>query len=159
LSYQRLIDEINLTQEQLSDRIGKNRSTIANYLRLLKLDPIVQTGMRDGFLSMGHGRALINIEDQQVQLEIYEKILANSLSVRETEKLVRNLQEGKPEVKTATSTSNISRDVKKSIKEFSEKLGAKVDVKVSKKGNGKLIIPFTSEEDLNRIKKIIQGED
>ncbi len=159
LSYQRLIDEINLTKEQLSDRIGKNRSTIANYLRLLKLDPIVQTGMRDGFLSMGHGRALINIEDQQVQLEIYEKILANSLSVRETEKLVRNLQEGKPEVKTATSTSNISRDVKKSIKEFSEKLGAKVDVKVSKKGNGKLIIPFTSEEDLNRIKKIIQGED
>ncbi|WZL89239.1 ParB/RepB/Spo0J family partition protein [Salinimicrobium sp. 3283s] len=159
LSYQRLIDEINLTQEQLSDRIGKNRSTIANYLRLLKLDPIVQTGMRDGFLSMGHGRALINIEDPQVQLEIYEKILANSLSVRETEKLVRNLQEGKPEVKTATSTSNISRDVKKSIKEFSEKLGAKVDVKVSKKGNGKLIIPFTSEEDLNRIKKIIQGED
>ncbi|MCX2839625.1 ParB/RepB/Spo0J family partition protein [Salinimicrobium sp. MT39] len=159
LSYQRLIDEINLTQEQLSDRIGKNRSTIANYLRLLKLDPIVQTGMRDGFLSMGHGRALINIEDPQVQLDIYEKILANSLSVRETEKLVRNLQEGKPEVKTATSTSNISRDVKKSIKEFSEKLGAKVDVKVSKKGNGKLIIPFTSEEDLNRIKKIIQGED
>jgi ParB family chromosome partitioning protein len=159
LSYQRLIDEINLTQEQLSDRIGKNRSTIANYLRLLKLDPIVQTGMRDGFLSMGHGRALINIEDPQVQLEIYEKILANSLSVRETEKLVRNLQEGKPEGKTATSTSNISRDVKKSIKEFSEKLGTKVDVKVSKKGNGRLIIPFTSEEDLNRIKNIIQGED
>ncbi len=159
LSYQRLIDEINLTQEQLSDRIGKNRSTIANYLRLLKLDPIVQTGMRDGFLSMGHGRALINIEDPQVQLEVYEKILANSLSVRETEKLVRNLQEGKPEAKTTASTPVVSRDVKKSIKEFSEKLGAKVDVKVSKKGNGKLIIPFTSEEDLNRIKKIIQGED
>jgi ParB family chromosome partitioning protein len=159
LSYQRLIDEINLTQEQLSERIGKNRSTIANYLRLLKLDPIVQTGMRDGFLSMGHGRALINIEDPQVQLEVYEKILANSLSVRETEKLVRNLQEGKPEAKTTASTPVVSRDVKKSIKEFSEKLGAKVDVKVSKKGNGKLIIPFTSEEDLNRIKKIIQGED
>jgi ParB family chromosome partitioning protein len=159
LSYQRLIDEINLTQEQLSERVGKNRSTIANYLRLLKLDPIVQTGMRDGFLSMGHGRALINIEDSQTQLEVYEKILANSLSVRETEKLVRNLQEGKPEAKTSASTSSISRDVKKSIREFSEKLGAKVDVKVSKKGNGKLIIPFTSEEDLNRIKRIIQGED
>ncbi|UZH54738.1 ParB/RepB/Spo0J family partition protein [Salinimicrobium tongyeongense] len=159
LSYQRLIDEINLTQEQLSERVGKNRSTIANYLRLLKLDPIVQTGMRDGFLSMGHGRALINIEDSQTQLEVYEKILASSLSVRETEKLVRNLQEGKPEAKTSASTSSISRDVKKSIREFSEKLGAKVDVKVSKKGNGKLIIPFTSEEDLNRIKRIIQGED
>ncbi|NJY62309.1 ParB/RepB/Spo0J family partition protein [Salinimicrobium sp. CDJ15-81-2] len=159
LSYQRLIDEINLTQEQLSERVGKNRSTIANYLRLLKLDPIIQTGMRDGFLSMGHGRALINIEDPQVQLEIYEKILANSLSVRDTEKLVRELQEGKPQAKSTASAPVVSRDIKKSIKEFSEWLGAKVDVKVSKKGNGKLIIPFTSEEDLNRLKKIIQGEN
>lgn len=159
LSYQRLIDEINLTQEQLSERIGKNRSTIANYLRLLKLDPIVQTGMRDGFLSMGHGRALINLEDNQTQLEIYEKILANSLSVRETEKLVRNLQEGKPEEKPATTTPAVSRNIKKSIKEFSDRLGAKVDVKVAKNGKGKVIIPFTSEEDLERLKKIIQGED
>jgi ParB family transcriptional regulator, chromosome partitioning protein len=159
LSYQRLIDEINLTQEQLSERIGKNRSTIANYLRLLKLDPIVQTGMRDGFLSMGHGRALINIEDSQTQLEIYEKILANSLSVRETEKLVRNLQEGKTEEKTSKATPAISRNIKKSIREFSERLGAKVDVKVSKNGKGKLIVPFTSEEDLERLKKIIQGEN
>ena len=159
LSYQRLIDEINLTQEQLSERIGKNRSTIANYLRLLKLDPIVQTGMRDGFLSMGHGRALINVEDNQTQLEIYEKILSNSLSVRDTEKLVRNLQEGKPEAKPAASAPVVSRDVKKSIKEFSDRLGAKVDVKVSKKGYGKLIIPFNSQEDLDRIKKIIQGEE
>jgi ParB family chromosome partitioning protein len=115
--------------------------------------------MRDGFLSMGHGRALINIEDTQTQLEIYEKILANSLSVRETEKLVRELQDGKPETKAATSAPTVSRDVKKSIKEFSDRLGAKVDVKVSKKGSGKLIIPFTSQDDLNRIKKIIQGEE
>lgn len=157
LSYQRLIDEINLTQEQLSERIGKNRSTIANYLRLLKLDPIIQTGMRDGFLSMGHGRTLINIEDTQTQLEIYEKILANSLSVRETEKLVRNLQEGKPEGKTAAPA--LPKNIKKSIKEFSERLGTKVDVKVAKKGNGRLIIPFTSEEDLERLKKIIYGEE
>ncbi|NJW51597.1 ParB/RepB/Spo0J family partition protein [Salinimicrobium oceani] len=159
LSYQRLIDEIQLTQEQLSERIGKNRSTIANYLRLLKLDPIVQTGMRDGFLSMGHGRALINIEDSQTQLEIYEKILANSLSVRETEKLVRELQDGKPETKPAAAAPAVSRNIKKSIKEFSDRLGAKVDVKVSKNGKGKLIIPFASEEDLERLKKIIQGED
>lgn len=158
LSYQRLIDEINLTQEQLSERIGKNRSTIANYLRLLKLDPIVQTGMRDGFLSMGHGRALINIDDPQTQLEIYEKILANSLSVRETEKLVRNLQEGKPE-SNKPSAPALPKNIKKSIKEFSERLGTKVDVKVAKKGNGRLIIPFTSEEDLERLKKIIQGEE
>ena len=159
LSYQRLIDEINLTQEQLSERVGKKRSTITNYLRLLKLDPIIQTGMRDGFLSMGHGRALINIEDNQVQLEIYEKILANSLSVRETEKIVRELSEKGSEKSTPAKASAIPQEVKKSIKEFSEFLGTKVDVKMAKKGNGRLIIPFTSEKDLQRIKNIIRGEE
>lgn len=159
LSYQRLLDEINLTQEQLSDRIGKNRSTIANYLRLLKLDPIIQTGMRDGFLSMGHGRALINIEDGQTQLDIYEKIIAGSLSVRETEKLVRDLQqEGKPS-KSSPAPAPIPADFKKNIKEFSEILGSKVDLKMTKKGSGKIVIPFSSGEDLSRLKKIIKGEN
>lgn len=157
LSYQRLIDEIQLTQEQLSERIGKNRSTIANYLRLLKLDPIIQTGMRDGFLSMGHGRALINIEDTQKQLEIYEKIIEKSLSVRETEVLVRELNsDGKP-AKTTKKVS-VPKTYKKGIKEFNEYLGTKVDVKVTKKGSGKLTIPFSSEEDFERIKKLIRGE-
>ena len=157
LSYQRLIDEISLTQEQLSDRVGKNRSTIANYLRLLKLDPIIQTGMRDGFLGMGHGRALINVEDPQKQLEIYEKILKNSLSVRDTEKLVKEAKNG-PEAKTASKTL-IPVTYKKSIKEFTDYLGTKVDVKVQKNGKGKLTIPFSSEEEFNRIKKLIQGEE
>ena len=85
LSYQRLIDEIQLTQESLSARVGKKRSTVANYLRLLKLDPILQTGMRDGFISMGHGRALINVSDSNDQLSIYKKILKDKLSVRQTE--------------------------------------------------------------------------
>lgn len=157
LSYQRLLDEINLTQEQLSERIGKNRSTIANYLRLLKLDPIIQTGMRDGFLSMGHGRALINIENPQVQLDIYEKILEKSLSVRDTEKLVRDLN-GDQKDKIPAKPKSISQDHKKGIKEFSDYLGAKVDIKVAQKGKGKLIIPFSSEEDFQRIKKLIRGE-
>ncbi|SDS43880.1 chromosome partitioning protein, ParB family [Gillisia sp. Hel1_33_143] len=157
LSYQRLIDEINLTQEQLSERVGKNRSTIANYLRLLKLDPIIQTGMRDGFLSMGHGRALINIEDPQLQLDIYEKILEKSLSVRDTEKLVRELS-GNSIEKPTPKAKPLPQEFKKGIKEFSDYLGAKVDVKVAAKGKGKLIIPFTSEEDFNRLKKLIQGE-
>ncbi|MDX1543078.1 MAG: ParB/RepB/Spo0J family partition protein [Christiangramia sp.] len=158
LSYQRLIDEINLTQEQLSERIGKNRSTIANYLRLLKLDPIIQTGMRDGFLSMGHGRALINIDDTQKQLDIYEKILQKSLSVRETEQLVRDLNnEGKSA--PARKKASVPQTFKKGIKEFSEYLGTKVDVKVTKKGSGKLSIPFSSEEDFERIKKLIRGEE
>jgi ParB family chromosome partitioning protein len=158
LSYQRLLDEINLTQEQLSERIGKNRSTIANYLRLLKLDPIIQTGMRDGFLSMGHGRALINIENPQVQLDIYEKILEKSLSVRDTEKLVRDLN-GDQKNKTPAKPKNITQDYKKGIKEFSDYFGANVDIKIAQKGKGKLIIPFTSEEDFKRIKKLIQGEN
>jgi len=93
LSYQRLIDEIQLTQEQMSDKVGKKRSTIANYLRLLKLDPIIQTGIRDGFISMGHGRALITIENEDIQSDIYHKIISQNLSVRETENVVKNYQE------------------------------------------------------------------
>src|SRR5690606_1098894 len=139
-SYQRLIEEIQLTQEELSSRVGKNRSTISNYLRLLKLDPIIQYGMRDGFISMGHGRALITIEDQNIQLEIYEKIIKDSLSVRATEDLVRNHQDPsqkKPNKKTALPTY-----VKKSIKELSDYFESKTDIKVNASGSGKLIIPF-----------------
>src|SRR5690606_26057044 len=93
LSYQRLIDEVQLTQEQMSDRVGKKRSTITNYLRLLKLDPIIQTGIRDGFITMGHGRTLISIENHEAQLDIYHKIIMENLSVRETETLVKNYRE------------------------------------------------------------------
>ena len=159
LSYQRLIDEIQLTQEQMSERVGKKRSTIANYLRLLKLDPIIQTGMRDGFLSMGHGRAIINIEDQSIQLDIYEKILANKLSVRETEALVKNYNATNEVVvpKKAASTE-LPKFVKKGMAAFSEYFGHKIDVKVSSNGKGKITIPFHSEEDFNRIKKLVQSD-
>ena len=160
LSYQRLIDEIDLTQEQMSDRIGKNRSTIANYLRLLKLDPIIQTGMRDGFLSMGHGRALINVEDTEIQLKIYEKIISDALSVRDTEQLVRSYQKnGKDFSSKKPASPSVPKEIQSSVKNFSEYFGAKVDVKVNKKGNGKLIIPFSSEEDFKRLQKLIKGED
>jgi len=92
LCYERLIKEANITQDVLSERVGKKRSTIANYIRLLKLDPIIQTGIRDGFLSMGHGRAIINIEETDKQLEIYEKIISKKLSVRQTERIVSRLK-------------------------------------------------------------------
>ena len=157
LSYERLIEEINLTQEQMSERVGKNRSTIANYLRLLKLDPIIQTGMRDGFLSMGHGRALINIESTSDQLDIYEKILENSLSVRATEALVKNYKEGKSVSKATPTKSKTPEYIENAKKEFASYFGAKVDVKIANKGNGKLIIPFSSEEDFKRLKKLISG--
>lgn len=151
LSYQRLIEEVDLTQEEMSDRIGKNRSTIANYLRLLKLDPIIQTGMRDGFLSMGHGRALITIADTEKQLAVYERIIKDKLSVRETERLVKSLNTKQPK----PSTTKLDETKQKAVQEISNYFGAKVDVKLSKKGNGKLIIPFSSTEDFERIKKLI----
>ena len=88
LCYQRLIDEVMLTQEEMSARVGKKRSTISNYLLLLKLDPIIQTGIRDGFISMGHGKTLVSIEEKDLQLKYYKKILSDSLSVRQAEKLI-----------------------------------------------------------------------
>ena len=159
LSYQRLIDEINLTQEQMSERVGKKRSTIANYLRLLKLDPIIQTGMRDGFISMGHGRALITIEDQTIQLDIYENVLEKTLSVRETENLVRHYNtSGQIETPPKKSEEeDMPKFVKKGMTAFSEYFGHKIDVKVSKNGKGKITIPFHSEEDFNRITKLVKG--
>jgi ParB family chromosome partitioning protein len=157
LSYQRLIDEIQLTQEQMSERVGKKRSTIANYLRLLKLDPIIQTGIRDGFITMGHGRAIINIENQDVQTDIYQKIVSQNLSVRETEALVKNYQESlKPKVATKAKTANFAV-APESNKAITEYFGAKVDVKVAGNGKGKITIPFHSEEDFNRIIKLIKG--
>jgi ParB family transcriptional regulator, chromosome partitioning protein len=157
LSYQRLIDEIQLTQEQMSDRVGKKRSTIANYLRLLKLDPIIQTGIRDGFISMGHGRALISIENENIQSDIYHKIISQNLSVRETETLVKNYQEGlKPKTtKTSKPSSFVVLDTDK--KELGTKLGTKVDVKIDANGKGKITIPFKSEADFQRILNLIKG--
>ncbi|MFD2909538.1 ParB/RepB/Spo0J family partition protein [Flavobacterium ardleyense] len=157
ISYQRLIEEISLTQEELSERVGKKRSTITNYLRLLKLDPIIQTGMRDGFISMGHGRALISIEDLDIQSDIYHKVVTQNLSVRETEALVKNHQESlKP--KTAKTAKDTSFDIQEEEKKvFANYFGTKVDVKVAGNGKGKITIPFHSEEDFNRILKLINS--
>ena len=156
LSYQRLIEEIDVTQEELSDRVGKNRSTIANYLRLLKLAPIIQTGMRDGFISMGHGRALINIDDLSDQLDIYEKILSQNLSVRETEALVRNFKN--PDQKTTTQKPMAPPFAKRGKKELTDLFETTVEVKVAKSGKGSLVVPFKNQEDFERILKLIKRE-
>ena len=157
LCYQRLIDEIDLTQEDMSKRVGKKRSTISNYLRLLKLDPIVQTGMRDGFLSMGHGRALINIENSEDQLGVYEKIIQQKLSVRQTEQLVKSMKEGiETPPQQPSKQAETPKFVSKGLKTFSEYFGHKIDVKLSGDDKGKIIIPFHSEEDFNRLKKLLQ---
>ncbi len=157
LSYQRLIDEIDLTQDQMSKRVGKKRSTISNYLRLLKLDPIVQTGMRDGFLSMGHGRAIINIENAEDQLSIYEQIIAQKLSVRQTEELVKSIKYGATSnKKQQVKKVEIPQFVTKGANTFSEYFGHKIDIKLSGNDKGKIIIPFHSEEDFNRLKKLLE---
>ena len=154
LSYQRLIDEIQLTQEELSVRVGKKRSTVTNYLRLLKLDPILQTGMRDGFISMGHGRALINIKSSEDQLAIYEKILREKLSVRQTEELVKSLKV------EATVPNEIKKHIPKYIKdsllEINSYLGHNINITVNSKGKGKISIPFHSQEDFERIKNLLK---
>ena len=165
LSYQRLIDEIQLTQEKMSERVGKKRSTITNYLRLLRLDPIIQTGIRDGFVSMGHGRALVNVEKKQDQIALYEKIVGENLSVRDTEKAVKEYQEGytsvtapspeKPEQKTSKANPDF---IAKNLHAFSDYLSVKVDIKASEKGKGKITIPFRSQEEFDRLKKLITGE-
>ncbi len=155
LSYQRLIDEIGLTQEQMSEKVGKKRSTITNYLRLLKLDPIIQTGMRDGFISMGHGRALINIEDHDAQIDIYRKVVRQTLSVRETETLVKAYQE-RIQPKTTKKTGKSFELPEESKKVFADYFGAKIEVKATANGKGKIIIPFHSEEDFNRLLKLIE---
>lgn len=159
LSYQRLIEEIELTQEKLSDRVGKKRSTITNYLRLLRLDPIIQTGMRDGFISMGHGRALVNIEKRPDQLDIYEQIIAQSLSVRQTEELVRKYHEtGVVSRKSGNKKQDKSLFILNNEIALSHYLETDVALNTQDNEKGKITIAFKSREELNRIIKLITGE-
>lgn len=153
LSYQRLIEEINLTQEQLSHRVGKDRASIANYLRLLKLDPIIQTGIRDGMISMGHGRAIIAINDTDTQLEIYEKVISENLSVRETERLIQNIK--KPVTKKKI-TNELPNEYKKAMKQIAEQVRSKVEIKRAKNGKGKIIIDFDSDKDFERLRSFFE---
>ena len=153
LSYQRLLVEINLTQEQLSDRIGKKRSTIANYIRLLKLDPIIQTGIRDKFVSMGHGRALINISDLNVQVKLYKKIIKKGLSVRQVEKLVQEIKN--PIEKSYNYSSPF---LKQSAIELEEIFETSVSVISNDNGKGYMKILFDSQEKLQDILNKIKGE-
>ena len=147
ISYQRLIEEINLTQEELSDKIGKNRTTISNYLRLLKLDPIIQSGIRDGFISMGHGRALINVNSNKDQLNIYKKIISKNLSVRNTELLVRDLKG-----KTSKVTSKIKEKFKSSL------LQTEVIINKGKNGKGNFVVNFDNEIEFERINRLLNDK-
>ena len=147
ISYSRLIDELNLSQDEMSKRVGKDRSTISNYIRLLKLDPIIQSGIRDDFISMGHGRCLINIESKDQQILIYEKILRNSLSVRQTEKIVKELS-GKKIKKTGFNDEKLIKKIKILEKKYS--LG--IDLKLNK-DKGLLSFKFNNKKELDELIK------
>lgn len=152
ISYQRLIDECNLTQENLSDRVGKKRATISNYLRLLKLSAEVQKALIDGLIDMGHARALITIDDANLQTSILKKIIEEDLSVRKTEELVRlaTSNDKKTSTKKTTKTSlGTSEEYIKS--HLVDSMGLRADVKPGKKGDGRIIISYNNPEELEMI--------
>lgn len=155
LSYQRLISECNLKQEELGERVGKNRSTVTNYLRLLKLPPDIQIALRDNRISMGHARAIINVDSADSQLYIFKKTLQEDLSVRKVEELARQLL---AEPREATK-QNESAPTNKEIYQLQSRLSSHFGTKVSVKSDGKkgdIRIPFLSVEDLNRILEILR---
>ncbi len=158
LSYQRLITECQLKQEELGDRVGKNRTTVTNYLRLLKLPPDIQAALRDNRVSMGHARAIINVENPDSQLFIFKKMINEDLSVRKVEELARQVIGGvrdeRPE--TATTTNNpANKEINQLQSRLSSHFGTKVKVNSDGK-RGEIKIPFLSIEDLNRILDILK---
>jgi len=154
LSFQRMIEECNLKQEQLGERVSKNRSTVTNYLRLLKLPPTIQASIRDGELSMGHARALIGIDDPAKQLFIHQHIIKEGLSVRKVEELVRDIQK-LPVKKEGKQPEPIAYHLQKIEDDLASKFSTRVKLKVSGKGNGTIEIPFLSEDDLGRILEML----
>ncbi|GAB3872240.1 ParB/RepB/Spo0J family partition protein [Hymenobacter segetis] len=163
LSYQRLLSECNLRQEELGDRVGKNRTTVTNYLRLLKLPPDVQIGLRDAEISMGHARALIGLDDPKLQVELFRKTVAEELSVRRVEELVRNGYgrgaEAKPKAEgdttPAPSTVPVA-EIRRAERHLTDRFGSRVQVRPTPKGNGEIKIAFDSVEDMQRILHILQ---
>jgi ParB family chromosome partitioning protein len=154
LSFQRMIEECSLKQEELGERVSKNRSTVTNYLRLLKLPPTIQASIRDGALSMGHARALIGVDDPAKQLFIHQHIIKDGLSVRKVEELVRDIQKV-PGKKEGKQPEPISYHMQKIEDDLASKFSTRVKLKVNGKGNGTIEIPFLSEDDLGRILEML----
>jgi len=154
LSFQRMIDECHLKQEELGDRVSKNRSTVTNYLRLLKLPPVVQSSIRDGEITMGHARALIAVEDAAKLLYIHHQIIEKGLSVRKVEDMVRELQKT-PAKNSTVKTAGPSFQMQKIQTDLASKFNSQVKVKVGQNGKGSIEIPFLSEDDLGRILEML----
>lgn len=157
LSYERLIDECELTQEAMSERVGKKRSTITNYLRLLKLQPLIQAGLRDKMISMGHARSLVNVDDEETQLELYRKAIAREWSVRQTEEAVRKIKEGQNKAAAKPSpTPDLPEEYLEIRENLAEKFDVPVELKRSKRGKGRIVIPFANDRELKRLLQHLQ---
>ena len=154
ISLNQLIEEYNIKQDELGEKIGKSRSTISNYIRLLKLDPIIQAGLRDKIITMGHAKAIINITNQNDQLELYQDIIKYKYSVRETENIVRT-NKLTNSTRSVQNHDILSSEFKKVEKELSEFFQQSIKLKISKNGKGKIEIPFQSEKKLDEIIKIL----
>ncbi len=156
ITYQRLIDECNLVQEELGKRVGKNRSTVANYIRLLKLPPDIQSALRNGKLSMGHARALLSLENQTTQLQVFQQIIAEGLSVRGVEKIIADYKKQPPtappiEDKKTKPITEEHQEILKIKDRLSHNLGAKVEIQRNDQGKGKILIHFSSDDQFNNI--------
>ncbi len=161
LSYQRLLSECQLRQEDLGERVGKNRSTVTNYLRLLKLPPSIQIGLRDSIIGMGHARALINIEDPQQQVDLYRRIVSEDLSVRRVEEIVRNgfgqpVPGGAAKAQEPATPAVPVAELRRTERQLTDYFGSKVQLRPSAQGRGEIKISFDSVEDMQRILHILQ---
>ncbi len=162
ISFQRMLDECSIKQEELGERVGKNRSTVTNYLRLLKLPPVIQAALRDTKISMGHARAMISMDSIDKQLYAFEEVLKNDLSVRKLEDLVRSMSD-KNAVKSTDKTKSpaakaeqaFSSEYQRIQSDLAAKFDAKVSLKADKSGSGSIQIPFISTDDLNRILEML----
>ncbi len=156
ITYQRLMDECNLTHEMLSNRVGKQRSTVTNYLRLLKLSPDIQQALKKAQISMGHARALLGIDDIALQLTVFHQIMRENLSVRQVEDLIRNYSENQKKSNSIKKPLTLSDDFRKVQDNLSNLFATKVALKRQTDGKGQIIINFSSESDLNRLLDIIE---
>jgi ParB family transcriptional regulator, chromosome partitioning protein len=159
LSMNRLIVECNLTHDQLSARLGKNRSTVTNYLRLLKLPPEIQQAVRDKEISMGHARALAGVPDVVELLHIYKKLRAEDLSVRKLEELIRARQSGAPSTRKRAEQGILNPEVRRIQDELSHFFGSKVALKRNEKGSGTIVIHFNDDDSLNHIVDLIHNDE
>ena len=155
MSYQMLIDECHLTQEELGAKVGKTNTTISNYLRLLKLSTPVQVAVRDNQISMGHARALVAVEDEAMQAKLLQQIVSGQLSVRQTETLVKKTLEGARNKKSKVKIT-LSDEVRAAQTAISKKLNTKVNIKKDISGKGQIQIPFASDEELKNILSLLQ---